>query len=495
MLLSAFGLTGLFVFNLEVCMKLMIQKKVLAGALVALGKMVSRLSPVVAQRSVLIAGKDGVVLISATDGVELMAAELAVELEGAFTALVPFAELKECLRNAKSGEIVLSVEAGTVTVSETVRGKVSERTFLAVALSEWPLPEAVPRDVKAIALPEGVVGMLAHAAQIVNRQETRLPLRGINLSRDGITVTDGKQLLNIPVPLELTSDVTIPFPLALLTAAPEGAGTLVVWQSKYERLFEIRVGNWCWCGKLLSGNYPNWRQVVPSTGSMDYTVKITDHTGCVEFLRKVPDNHPHHAIGLHFAVDCLEMVSMDFPELKLKIPCEFVGKLPSAPLVLNKYALLRIFNHGHDTIKACHAFAPVLASGGMGNLLVMPINCNPNFAKKATSGRYDLQRKTAGPRAGTTCSGVSSNQKPIKEEPKMEVKTENTKVEVTEPISAMDELNHGIDELRLKLKTLLDESAILTRKVKEAALQQKQKEREFIQARRAIERIRMASGF
>ncbi len=474
-------------------MKLMIQKKVLAGALSVLGKMVSRLSPVAAHRSVLIAGKDGVVLISATDGVELMAVELSVELEGAFTALVPFAELKECLRNGKSGEIVLSVEAGTATISETVRGKVSERTFLAVDLSEWPEREAVPRDVKAVALPEGIVGMLAHAAQIVNRQETRLPLRGINLSRDGITVTDGKQLLNIPVALELTSDVTIPFPLALLTAASEGSGTLVIWQSKHDRLFEIRVGNWTWCGKLLSGNYPNWRQVVPAAGSMDYTVKITDHAGCVEFLRKVPDNHPHHAIGLHFAVDSLEMVSMDFPELKLKIPCEFIGKLPSAPLVLNKYALLRIFNHGHDTIKACHAFAPVLASGGMGNLLVMPINCNPSFVQKATSV------PAAGPRAGTTCSDVISKQKstnqPIKEEPKMEVKTEEKKIETMEPVSAMDELNHGIEELRLKLKTLLDESAILTRKVKEAALQQKQKEREFIQARRAIERIRMASGF
>lgn len=39
---------------------------------------------------------------------------------------------------------------------------------------------------------------------------------------------------------------------------------------------------------------------------------------------------------------------------------------------------------------------------------------------------------------------------------------------------------------------MLDESAVLSRKVKEVALNQKQKERDFIQARRAIERIRMA---
>ena len=61
-----------------------------------------------------------------------------------------------------------------------------------------------------------------------------------------------------------------------------------------------------------------------------------------------------------------------------------------------------------------------------------------------------------------------------------------------EPVNPLDELNHGIDELRGKLKLLFDESALLTRKLKEVVLEQKQKEREFVQARRAIERIKMA---
>ena len=56
----------------------------------------------------------------------------------------------------------------------------------------------------------------------------------------------------------------------------------------------------------------------------------------------------------------------------------------------------------------------------------------------------------------------------------------------------LDELNANVEEFRGKLKLLLDESGILIRKVKEVALIQKQKERDFIQARRAIERIRMA---
>ena len=56
----------------------------------------------------------------------------------------------------------------------------------------------------------------------------------------------------------------------------------------------------------------------------------------------------------------------------------------------------------------------------------------------------------------------------------------------------LDELGTAIEDFKLKLKAMLDESSVLSRKVKEVALQHKQKERDFIQARRAIERIRMA---
>ena len=59
-------------------------------------------------------------------------------------------------------------------------------------------------------------------------------------------------------------------------------------------------------------------------------------------------------------------------------------------------------------------------------------------------------------------------------------------------VTPLDELNANVEECRNKLKLLLEESGALTRKVKEVALLQKQKERDFIQARRAIERIRMA---
>ena len=59
----------------------------------------------------------------------------------------------------------------------------------------------------------------------------------------------------------------------------------------------------------------------------------------------------------------------------------------------------------------------------------------------------------------------------------------------------LDELSAAIEAFKAKMKSSFDEVAALARKVKEVQIAQKQKERDFIQAKRAIERIRLVSGF
>ena len=56
----------------------------------------------------------------------------------------------------------------------------------------------------------------------------------------------------------------------------------------------------------------------------------------------------------------------------------------------------------------------------------------------------------------------------------------------------LEELCNCIEAFKLNVKTIADEAVQLARKLKEVQLVQKQKERDFIQAKRAIERIRMA---
>ena len=64
-----------------------------------------------------------------------------------------------------------------------------------------------------------------------------------------------------------------------------------------------------------------------------------------------------------------------------------------------------------------------------------------------------------------------------------------------EPVNPLDELTASIEAFKGKLKAMYDESAVMSRKVREVAISQRQKEREYVQTKRTIERIRTASGF
>ena len=137
-------------------------------------------------------------------------------------------------------------------------------------------------------------------------------------------------------------------------------------------------------------------------------------------------------------------------------------------LSLDRDILLRMLLQGYTTFRgSTGGSTPVIASGGSGQCIAMPIRT-----------------------MNTKYNPIPTNQE------KKEMETENTNVveqqNAAPVVNPLDELGAAVEEFKLKIKAMFDESTVLSRKVKEVALIQKQKERDFIQARRAIERIRMA---
>ena len=65
--------------------------------------------------------------------------------------------------------------------------------------------------------------------------------------------------------------------------------------------------------------------------------------------------------------------------------------------------------------------------------------------------------------------------------------TPNRKPEAKQ--SPIDELISIIDEFKAKLKNLTEESAVIGRRAREIAIDQKQKNREYAQTKKTIERI------
>ncbi len=427
-----------------------IKKSVLVDALKVLGKVVSQTSPEEVQRSIRFLGIGEQVWLTATDGVESVTVEVTGDAGEMEDFTVEYKALRELIRSTRGGEI-------------EVTGK----------QLDWPEMEAVPDDAVTVELPPDFSKLLAQAAPVVNLREARLALRGINLSRDGITTTNGKELLNLPCPLKIPEDVTLPFPLALLTAQPEEAGMLHVWRCRNERLFRIVIGGFQWQGKVLPGNFPDWKQVIPADKTLDYQIEIHEPERIITFLKAVPDCPPFHAVELNVVPGGVAVVPNNFPDMELRLEATVIGAQPRAVLALNKYILLRMLQQGYTKFRAhSDGRIPVRAEGGSGRYIAMPIHILPKHQpEKETNKMENIENKMVSAPMQT----VVRNPEPV-----------------PEAVDPMEELNHGIDELRGRLKLLLDETGVLTRKVKEAVLKQKQKERDFILAKRAIERIKMA---
>ena len=439
--------------------------KKLAEALSALGKLITRTSPVELHQAVLLEAHDGQLSLRTVAQDESLTVTIPAEGAADFRHAVHYAKLRELARNPAGTVTFMELNDGFAAQLECRRKIVTHA--LPVLNIDWP--EAAPAEAETAALPENFTALLSEAAPLVNRNEARHQLRGIHLCPEGIAATDGKQLLHLPLDWTLKCPVTLPFPLALLTAKPEAPGTLTVWKLKDIQFFKIEVGGFLWSGKAVSGSYPEWRKVIPEASALNYAIAFTPEQAAqlTGFLKTVPDSPPFHAIELNVVPGGVTVIPNNFPDMELRLEATVIGAQPRAVLALNKYILLRMLQQGYTKFRAhSDGRIPVIAEGGSGRYLAMPIHILPKHQpEKETSKMENIKRIEH---------------------------TETATEETAGPVNPMEELNHSIEDLRGKLRTLLDESALLARKVKEAVFQQKQREREFVQAKRAIERIRMA---
>ena len=426
-----------------------VEKKNLNEALRVLGKMVCQTSPVELYRSVRFIGDENGIRAMATDGVETISMAVDAFTDAEIDFCVPYRELKELIRINRSETMDLN-------------GK-----FIEFPAVDEPDPNAI-----TVELPENFCELLANAAAIVDRTGYRQVLQGINLSSAGITATDGKQLLHLPCALSLDKDVTIPFPSALLALKSEQTGGILrIWNNH----FLLTMNNFKWYGRLIVGEYPNWRLVIPSDEKLDYSITLHEPEKALSWVKMIPSQKTSNGVELNIMPDgSITLVSCIQPEFKLNTRASVSGVMPQKPLTLDRDVLLRMLLQGYTTFRAhSESLMPVIAVGGPGEYIAMPIR---TITRTQTKEQEQTQTDQV-------------------EQEKTQMEEHENVVEQSSAapaVNPLDELNANVEEFRGKLKLLVDESGVLIRKVKEVALIQRQKERDFIQAKRAIERIRMA---
>ena len=224
-------------------------------------------------------------------------------------------------------------------------------------------------------------------------------------------------------------------------------------------------------------------------------------------LAEVPDNlHLESSNGMLFS-----------------ILAEFDPNWGDLSFVVRKEILAHLLNEGHSRIEINDVLSPFVGTGGMGQFVAMPVYVKKPQAQTEQSAEpvaVQAAPVEAQPIPESTESvteqipphpqenknqTANTNTTSIKENPTMNepiiTRTVSAPTQTfapnTEPVKVLpsiDELISGIEAFKSTLKTLTDESAVMSRRIREYALAQRQKDREYQQAKRTLDRVRVATG-
>ena len=511
-------------------MEIPVNKNSLAGALSALGKLVSRTSLIKAYQGIEIEGKANYLHFRTRNVIEEIEFRLFADLEDDFPAiLVEFEQFRQMVRNCKNKTMKMEIDCGEVFIDDVK---------LAPVKGSFPPKEQIPdQDICVTELPADTLSALSLLAPITDKgADIRKTLGGINISGYGFTATNGKELSNIPLKLETHGSVTIPFLLALLATKAFGdSGRLCTWQKDEDTHFELTLGAWTWQAKALKGNYPKWKYVVPERTEATHYVSFQEDRAerLQRYLKSIPDDKEHNnAVKLSRLPDVPDNLHLESSNgMLFSILAEFDPNWNDLSFCVRKEFLLRLLEAGHRKIELNDAYGPIVGTGGTGQYIAMPIITKKSQAQTEqeseqaeptqTDVKPEIQTEQIEPQSVTETTESVPVQNPpspqeIQTKPQTTPNTHQNKEKTTmneptitrtvsapvqtsaqnqEPANPIDDLTAKIEAMKTALKEMIDDATAMGRTVREVALTQRQKEREYQQTKRTIERIRTASGF
>ena len=382
--------------------------------------------------------------------------------------------------------------AGTVTASNAAGG---------------PVAPLVPKDAAGFILPSNFTKLLKTAFKYVDPACGKYPaIKGVNLSRYGVTAGNGHVLYNVSIPMQMKDSLTLPKQV-LPTSMGNMPLTMKIW-GRHE--YEIRGVGFSLYGRGIDHDYPDWTKFIKENPA--YTGRFTldgDLSGLVKFLKSSPS---HSDILVTVNQKSLRIKSW---EGEMEVPANASCQHGSV-LHMKNGDLLDSIEMGHREIRFAEqgTMLPFKATGGMGFFLFMAMKEDAVTAGKTdatnTSAETTINNKkdTVATRTteGSTAADNQTHGKQEKEKENIENRTMTQTTAITrfsttpqgqpqpqaQSKSAYDELEQLYNGLKETQALYNDQLAAFGRKIKEVALADRQRTREFNDVSRRLERIKQA---
>lgn len=312
-------------------MKFSISKEALLDGLQKVQHVVSTRTTLPILSNVLLSAADGHLTFTTTDLDVGITGSVAATVEKDGSTTLPAKKLVNIIRELPASEVSISVDAKNVA-SITC----GPSFFKIIGLGEDdfpPLPDfasAATYRISQKLLKDG----LKKTYYAISTDETRYVLNGIYTSfREGkltLVATDGRRLAMVENDLEFPAnqetDVIIPTKAVQeLQRLLGDEGEVIVQLSDSQVSFS--VGDHLLVSKLIEGNYPNYRQVIP--GDPAERVELP-REAMLETVRRVAllSSEKSNSIKLVFSTNSLEVTanSPDVGEAEEKVEIPYEGK-------------------------------------------------------------------------------------------------------------------------------------------------------------------------
>jgi DNA polymerase-3 subunit beta len=253
-------------------MKLTVAKEQLLNGLQSVQNVVSSRTTLPILSNVLLQAGEGRLDLTATDLDVTISSAVAASVSKPGTITLPVKKLFSIVRELGSGEVDLEVDEKNGC---RIKAGGSFYRMNGLAAEEFPPLPKFAESRSVVIEQETLKGMLRRTSFAVSTDETRYVLNGIFFSfkdhKFTMVATDGRRLALTDEDVDF-GDSSVEFIVPTktineLTRLLQGAGQAEVRVTENQASFELRAEqglNTLIITKLVEGNYPNYRQVIPT---------------------------------------------------------------------------------------------------------------------------------------------------------------------------------------------------------------------------------------
>lgn len=431
--------------------------------------------------------------------------------------LVPLGELTKIVKACSSKDSIRIIgEQKRTIIRYPLGGGFIDQAVDKEDLKEWPVMPTV--DGNAIALTDSFKSTLQQALECASSDTSRPNIAGACLDVSNpkghyVVGTDGRHLFSANTfNFDLKSSLLIPSKkfVGWTGFTEDGAWHLqATFPENGNGWFRIESDHWSYISRQNGGNYPNWKQVVPTLNS-DWTKLIVSDTAAESIMGAIPmlpgGNEPNEPIDILVARKGLTIRGRERNGRKSDVPIDGIQVVGNpVETSINRSYFLKALRFGFRDINILDPVSPILFINGGKTMVVMPLRGDaaekwyaahppqnsPPVGATAEAPKGEASAPPEG--AGSPSPAEQQTNETTEERTSMDGKTMQppqrgnlTGTETKSDATGIEEVLGQIEKVRDDLRDVFNDLNECERMLKKAAKEQKVTEKEINRVRASL---------